>query len=422
MSQRLAGWGLACASLLSWSLGPGRAGCRGSRGLSLRLGKWEVVSVLGRSLEACAAAPPRFGEALQGNLVIGMLAWPSPWVIVIGSFFSTCGAGLQSLTGAPRLLQAIARDSIVPFLQVSAPIACVRPPGSLCLRTWGLPLSMSVVVQGGQTQVPTCSLAASPQAYALVSLRVCLGLWVSCPGPRVGRRQGAKLPPRSPALAGWAPSLCCRPEACFELKASISASCPHVSVLLVPPPSLGRCLATGRPTGSPRGPCCSRRSSARRASSSPPWTAWPPSCPCEWLPGAPAHGGADEAGRTPGTRPGLALMLPLAPQVFPHVLHVREPGLCPADAAAHAQLAPTLQVLPLVSVRSCPCLPGGVWGAGTPGPRLSFLDRPSPSPGAASALRTAQGDQPRPAPRPGSFRWDGEALGGCSGAGLGSGW
>uniref|UniRef100_A0A2K5QQ44 Solute carrier family 12 member 7 n=1 Tax=Cebus imitator TaxID=2715852 RepID=A0A2K5QQ44_CEBIM len=59
-----------------------------------------------------------FGEALQGNLVIGMLAWPSPWVIVIGSFFSTCGAGLQSLTGAPRLLQAIARDGIIPFLQV----------------------------------------------------------------------------------------------------------------------------------------------------------------------------------------------------------------------------------------------------------------------------------------------------------------
>uniref|UniRef100_A0A8C3XWU5 Solute carrier family 12 member 7 n=1 Tax=Chelydra serpentina TaxID=8475 RepID=A0A8C3XWU5_CHESE len=61
---------------------------------------------------------PRFGEAVNGNLVIGMLAWPSPWVIVIGSFFSTCGAGLQSLTGAPRLLQAIARDGIIPFLQV----------------------------------------------------------------------------------------------------------------------------------------------------------------------------------------------------------------------------------------------------------------------------------------------------------------
>ncbi|XP_053570333.1 solute carrier family 12 member 7 [Bombina bombina] len=60
----------------------------------------------------------KFGAAVSGQLVIGILAWPSPWVIVIGSFFSTCGAGLQSLTGAPRLLQAIARDGIVPFLQV----------------------------------------------------------------------------------------------------------------------------------------------------------------------------------------------------------------------------------------------------------------------------------------------------------------
>lgn len=51
---------------------------------------------------------------------MGTLAWPTPWVIVIGSFFSTCGAGLQSLTGAPRLLQAIAKDNIIPFLRVSS--------------------------------------------------------------------------------------------------------------------------------------------------------------------------------------------------------------------------------------------------------------------------------------------------------------
>lgn len=56
-----------------------------------------------------------------------MLAWPSPWVIVIGSFFSTCGAGLQSLTGAPRLLQAIARDGVIPFLQVSPHPATAGP-------------------------------------------------------------------------------------------------------------------------------------------------------------------------------------------------------------------------------------------------------------------------------------------------------
>ncbi|XP_072321455.1 solute carrier family 12 member 4 [Eucyclogobius newberryi] len=60
----------------------------------------------------------KFGDAVNNNLVVGTLSWPSPWVIVIGSFFSTIGAGLQTLTGAPRLLQAIAKDNIIPFLRV----------------------------------------------------------------------------------------------------------------------------------------------------------------------------------------------------------------------------------------------------------------------------------------------------------------
>ncbi|XP_056376159.1 solute carrier family 12 member 7 isoform X1 [Hyla sarda] len=75
------------------------------------------VLLFGACIEG-ALLRDKYGEAVSGQLVIGTLAWPSPWVIVIGSFFSTCGAGLQSLTGAPRLLQAIARDGIVPFLQV----------------------------------------------------------------------------------------------------------------------------------------------------------------------------------------------------------------------------------------------------------------------------------------------------------------
>ncbi|XP_068092571.1 solute carrier family 12 member 7 isoform X2 [Hyperolius riggenbachi] len=75
------------------------------------------VVLFGACIEG-ALLRDKFGESVSGQLVIGTLAWPSPWVIVIGSFFSTCGAGLQSLTGAPRLLQAIARDGIVPFLQV----------------------------------------------------------------------------------------------------------------------------------------------------------------------------------------------------------------------------------------------------------------------------------------------------------------
>ena len=58
----------------------------------------------------------KFGQSVGGKLAIASIAWPNPWVILIGSLLSTIGAGLQSLTGAPRLLQAIAKDNIIPFL------------------------------------------------------------------------------------------------------------------------------------------------------------------------------------------------------------------------------------------------------------------------------------------------------------------
>ena len=47
----------------------------------------------------------RFGESIGGSLVVGNIAWPHPKVVEVGSLLSTIGAGLQSLTGAPRLLQ-----------------------------------------------------------------------------------------------------------------------------------------------------------------------------------------------------------------------------------------------------------------------------------------------------------------------------
>ena len=49
-------------------------------------------------------------------MIIGNVAFPHPKVIEVGSLLSTFGAGLQSLTGAPRLLQSIAKDGIIPIL------------------------------------------------------------------------------------------------------------------------------------------------------------------------------------------------------------------------------------------------------------------------------------------------------------------
>ena len=42
----------------------------------------------------------RFGQSLGGSLVLGNIAVPHPKVIEVGSFLSTFGAGLQSLTGS----------------------------------------------------------------------------------------------------------------------------------------------------------------------------------------------------------------------------------------------------------------------------------------------------------------------------------
>ncbi|MCP9265516.1 hypothetical protein DINM_020836 [Dirofilaria immitis] len=58
----------------------------------------------------------KFGQSAMNKLVIAELAVPYPTVILAGCFLSTVGAGMQSLTGAPRLLQAIASDDVIPFL------------------------------------------------------------------------------------------------------------------------------------------------------------------------------------------------------------------------------------------------------------------------------------------------------------------
>ncbi|XP_022748732.1 cation-chloride cotransporter 1 isoform X4 [Durio zibethinus] len=55
-------------------------------------------------------------KLLTDRLLTATIAWPFPAIIHIGIILSTLGAALQSLTGAPRLLAAIANDDILPVL------------------------------------------------------------------------------------------------------------------------------------------------------------------------------------------------------------------------------------------------------------------------------------------------------------------
>uniref|UniRef100_A0A7I4YMY2 Amino acid permease-associated region domain containing protein n=1 Tax=Haemonchus contortus TaxID=6289 RepID=A0A7I4YMY2_HAECO len=57
------------------------------------------------------------GQSMGGTMVVASLSWPSAWVLLIGSFLSTFGAALQCLCSAPRLLQSIAKDDVIPILR-----------------------------------------------------------------------------------------------------------------------------------------------------------------------------------------------------------------------------------------------------------------------------------------------------------------
>ncbi|CAD5225076.1 unnamed protein product [Bursaphelenchus xylophilus] len=59
----------------------------------------------------------KYGESAMGKMIVAELAVPMPLIILLGCLASTIGAGMQSLTGAPRILQAIASDEVIPFLR-----------------------------------------------------------------------------------------------------------------------------------------------------------------------------------------------------------------------------------------------------------------------------------------------------------------
>ncbi|KAF3832341.1 hypothetical protein F7725_026006 [Dissostichus mawsoni] len=106
----------------------------------------------------------KFGDAVHKTLVVGTLSWPSPWVIVIGSFFST------SLTGAPRLLQAIAKDNIIPFLRVFGHGKANGEPTWALLLT-GLIAELGILIASLDMVAPILSMALS-----FLGMSMCLAL------------------------------------------------------------------------------------------------------------------------------------------------------------------------------------------------------------------------------------------------------
>ena len=95
--------------------------------INFRLFKWHTNTLINK-WTVITQLFTRFGQSLGGSLVPGNIAVPHPKVIEVGSFLSTFGAGLQSLTGAPRLLQSIAKDETIPFLKPMAVLSKSNEP------------------------------------------------------------------------------------------------------------------------------------------------------------------------------------------------------------------------------------------------------------------------------------------------------
>uniref|UniRef100_A0A915JFL8 Uncharacterized protein n=1 Tax=Romanomermis culicivorax TaxID=13658 RepID=A0A915JFL8_ROMCU len=60
----------------------------------------------------------KYGRSIGDSMIVAKLAWPHEWVLLVGCFTSTFGAALQCLYSAPKILHAIAKDDVLPFLSV----------------------------------------------------------------------------------------------------------------------------------------------------------------------------------------------------------------------------------------------------------------------------------------------------------------
>ncbi|QDZ20292.1 family 12 solute carrier protein [Chloropicon primus] len=89
---------------------------------------------------------------LDERLLSARISWPAPEIVSIGIILSTVGAALQSLTGAPRLLQAIANDRILPGLNFLATKNDDDEPTMCLLVTF---LVTGAAISAGQLDVIT---------------------------------------------------------------------------------------------------------------------------------------------------------------------------------------------------------------------------------------------------------------------------
>ncbi|KAL3100304.1 hypothetical protein niasHT_027709 [Heterodera trifolii] len=95
-----------------------------------------TIIYLSMAFVFCATIKPELnrektGISLDGRMVVAQLAWPTEWVVLIGSFLSTFGAALHICIQNKRvvsLLQSIAKDNVISVLKRFAKVTKSNEP------------------------------------------------------------------------------------------------------------------------------------------------------------------------------------------------------------------------------------------------------------------------------------------------------
>ena len=125
------------------------------------------------------------------GLHIAQVAWPSAYVALIGCLLSSSGAALQCLVGAPRLIEAVSRDRVLPILSFLVPSGnnpkSVPTPGREPIRALLLTyfLAQIAVLVGSLDAVASwvifldCFVLAESyfEGDAFVSALLCIAEW-----------------------------------------------------------------------------------------------------------------------------------------------------------------------------------------------------------------------------------------------------
>ena len=99
--------------------------------------------------------------------VVSEIAWPLALPTQIGIVIASLSQALQCLISAPRILNAIAADGTVPFLQRAAPLNDAGEPTMALVMTTGFCLVASMI---GSLDLVAPLLSIGSAACAAISL------------------------------------------------------------------------------------------------------------------------------------------------------------------------------------------------------------------------------------------------------------